>query len=75
MRNFSRFARSVTVSSFGGTALGGIPRSWFDSFGVARDPGADPDGDGYANLREWRKGTDPSDPFSHPPASTILLLQ
>lgn len=42
---------------------------------VARDPGADPDGDGYANLREWRKGTDPSDPFSHPPAGTFLLLQ
>ena len=62
-------------AAFGGTDLGGIPRSWFDSFGVARDPGADPDGDGYANLREWRKGTDPSDPFSHPPAGTFLLLQ
>ncbi|MBQ6248479.1 MAG: hypothetical protein IJK04_16540 [Kiritimatiellae bacterium] len=42
---------------------------------IDADSAADPDGDGYANLREWRKGTDPSDPFSHPPASTILLLQ
>ena len=62
-------------ASFGGTELGGIPRSWFDANGIPRDPAADPDGDGFANIREWRRGTDPTDIDSHPPHSTKLILR
>lgn len=36
--------------------------SWFDQIGV--DPNADPDGDGYNNLREHVAGTNPLDPDS-----------
>ena len=60
---------------FGGTDLGGIPRSWFDANGITRDPSSDPDGDDFANIREWRKGTDPADIGSHPPYPTTLILR
>ncbi len=60
---------------FGGTDLGGVPRSWFDANGIPRDPSSDPDGDGFANIREWRRGTDPADIGSHPPHSTMLILR
>lgn len=59
---------------FGGTDLGGIPRSWFDAYGIARDPAADPDGDGFTNRSEWSQGTDPSDPESCPPHRTFLVV-
>ncbi len=60
---------------FGGTDLGGVPRSWFDANGIPRDPSSDPDGDGFANIREWRKGTNPSDPESHPPHPMLYILR
>ena len=59
---------------FGGTDLGGIPRSWFDAFGIPRNPDADPDGDGSPNHSEWSFGTDPSDPESCPPQRTFLVV-
>ena len=39
--------------------------------GVTRD---DPDKDGFLNEDEWRAGTDPNDPKSHPPYHTKLFL-
>ena len=54
--------------------LGGIPRSWFDAFGIPRNPNADPDGDGSPNHSEWSFGTDPSDPESCPPQRTFLVV-
>ena len=59
---------------FGGNDLGGIPRSWFDAFGIARNPAADPDGDGFPNCSEWNRGTDPTDPESHPPHTTFFVI-
>ena len=60
---------------FGGTDLGGIPRSWFDGNGIPRDPSSDPDGDGFVNIREWRRGTDPADIGSHPPHPATLIVR
>jgi hypothetical protein len=34
----------------------------------------DPDKDGFGNLEEFQKGTDPLDPKSHPPATDRLFL-
>ena len=35
----------------------------------------DPDGDGYSNLEEFNKGTDPQDPQKHPPFTDHLYLK
>jgi hypothetical protein len=44
-----------------------LPDPWEALFlaGAGADPNADPDGDGYPNLRELLDGTDPTDPLSH----------
>jgi hypothetical protein len=44
-----------------------LPDPWEALFlaGAGADPNADPDGDGYTNLRELLDGTDPTDPLSH----------
>ena len=42
----------------------GLGNSWEQSLGIFEKPGADYDGDGMSDLREWRAGTDPSDPDS-----------
>lgn len=34
----------------------------------------DPDRDGFSNLEEFQKGTDPKDPKSHPPVTDRLFL-
>jgi hypothetical protein len=56
----------------------GLPDAWerfhFLNEG-GTDPQADPDGDGYGNLEEFRHNTDPLDPRSHPEAGTRLLLK
>lgn len=56
-------------------AVGGVPVSWFDSYGIPRDPNGDPDGDGFANRDEWKRGTDPIDCRSHPPRPSIIILR
>ncbi len=58
-----------------GTELDGIPRSWFDAYGIPLDPLDDSDNDGFTNRREYITGTDPSDPESHPPAATLIILR
>lgn len=35
----------------------------------------DPDGDGFTNLEEFNKGTDPKDPLKHPPFTDHLYLK
>ncbi len=35
----------------------------------------DPDGDGFTNLEEFNKGTDPKDPKSHPPITDHLYFK
>ena len=56
----------------------GIPDLWKKKYGfdildvtVAK---ADPDGDGFNNLEEYRAGTDPLDPKSHPDVASKLRV-
>lgn len=35
----------------------------------------DPDGDGYSNLEEFTRGTDPTDPLKHPPFTDHLYFK
>ncbi|MBR0056922.1 MAG: hypothetical protein IJP66_06285, partial [Kiritimatiellae bacterium] len=57
------------------TATNGIPLAWFDAAGIPRDPAGDPDGDDVSNRQEWRTGTDPLDPRSHPAQPTRMILR
>lgn len=57
------------------TAVGGIPLSWFDGYGIPRDPNGDPDGDGFANRDEWKRGTDPLDRRSHPLRPCVIVIR
>ena len=60
------------------TANDGIPDVWKKKYGldildttVAK---ADPDNDGFNNLEEYRAGTNPLDPKSHPDAASKLRV-
>lgn len=57
------------------TEVGGIPLSWFEDYGIPRDPNGDPDGDGFANVKEWKRGTDPLDRRLHPPRPSVIILR
>ena len=59
------FAR-LRYSSSGDTNENGLPDIWeWQSFGFLDvDPSADPDGDGWTNFQEWKRGTDPLDFFN-----------
>jgi len=56
-----------------------IPNLWFvDNDLDILDPGVtrmDPDGDGFSVFDEWKAGTDPNDPKSHPPYYSKLRLE
>lgn len=56
----------------------GIPREWKSRFSLSlADPFVgiqDPDGDGFLNVDEFKAGTDPTDPQSHPPHITKLRI-
>ena len=56
----------VTVSTnelahSGATSTNGVPFVWFDSWGVARLPDSDFDGDGFSAVQEYASGSNPSD--------------
>ncbi|MFQ3670019.1 MAG: Amuc_1099 family pilus-like system protein [Verrucomicrobiia bacterium] len=57
----------------------GIPFEWKRRFGFPLDDptvaGADPDGDGFTNLEEFLRGTDPTDPASSPPFIEKLCVR
>lgn len=56
----------------------GIPDVWKKKWGFdILDPTvakADPDGDGFSNLEEYRAGTNPLDPKSHPDVASKLRV-
>ena len=60
----------------------GMPDDWEDQYGLnplIDDANDDPDEDGWSNLKEFKYGTDPTDPESYPivtmlPAIPLLLL-
>jgi len=59
----------------------GMPDFWEQANALdpyTNDAAGDPDGDGFTNLSEYRMGTDPNDPNSHPTRSMpwipLLLL-
>lgn len=57
----------VTTEPFahtGETATNGVPFTWFDFWGIARNPDRDSDADGFADAQEHTAGTDPTDPYS-----------
>lgn len=60
------------------SANDGIPDVWKKKYGFdIFDPNvanADPDGDGFTNLEEYRAGTDPLDPKSHPDIASKLRV-
>ena len=59
-----------------------MPDDWEEQYGLnplIDDANEDPDQDGWSNLKEFQKGTDPTDPESYPivmmlPAISMLLL-
>ncbi len=54
----------------------GMPDKWEKRYGLnplLDDAEEDLDGDGYSNIEEYREGTDPKDPSSHPGAINWVL--
>jgi hypothetical protein len=52
-----------------------ISYAWLQQFNLPIDPStdtADPDGDGVDNYHEWLAGSDPTNPFSFPPALSLI---
>lgn len=62
-----------------GTIHAPVPNEWLLENGLdIQDPdilNQDPDKDGFTNLDEWKAGTNPNDPKSHPPYLTKLRLK
>jgi len=55
---------AITTGAFahtGATTTNGVPLAWFDSWGIARLPDTDYDGDGFVTADEYAAGTDPAD--------------
>ncbi|MGD9503955.1 MAG: hypothetical protein AB7W37_03530 [Syntrophobacteraceae bacterium] len=59
----------------------GMPDGWELTYGIdplVNDAGQDADGDGYSNLLEYQRNTDPTDAKSHSPVGApwfLLLLE
>jgi len=61
--------KTVTIVDTTDTDHDGMPDWWEVKYGLnpsVNDAHSDLDGDGFTNLTEYRRGTDPSDPNSHP---------
>ena len=62
-----------------GTVHAPVPNDWLIEHNLdITDPDVlneDPDKDGFTNLDEWKGGTDPNDPKSHPAYITKLRLE
>jgi hypothetical protein len=60
------------------TAGDGIPDFWKKKYGLDIESpavaGTDPDGDGFSTLEEFRSGSNPMDPKSHPDFASTLRI-
>lgn len=58
---------------------GGIPDKWEDQYNLDRfdpaDDAKDSDGDGFGNLAEFKAGTNPLDPKSHPDLLGLVRVE
>ena len=74
---FVQGGRPVLLTS--GTVHAPVPNEWLLDNGLdITDPDVlnqDPDKDGFSNLDEWKAGTNPRDPKSHPAYTTKLKLK
>ena len=56
-----------------------VPNEWLEQFGLpiaeADVLTQDPDGDGFTNLEEWERRTNPTDKASHPPFIAKLKMK
>ncbi len=57
----------------------GMPDEWEVKYGFNKNDPADAeldfDNDGFSNLAEYKAGTDPTDPKSHPPFANLLRVK
>ena len=71
-------AEPTEVAGYDGDG-GGIPDAWERTYGLnpldPADDRLDSDGDGFDNLAEFKAGTDPTDPKSHPDLLGLIRVE
>jgi hypothetical protein len=63
------FGDLITASATSDHDHDGLPEYWEILYGLnplSKDGKEDADGDGFSNILEYRRNTDPTDPLSHP---------